>query len=127
MPLTAGQLSRQRARAARDLVDSCEIHRYTEITNSLGERVKTWALVASGVACRVSPVNAVTGQREGIRLDALSQTTNWIIALPYGQDVSAKDRLYVTTASPVRAFNISMVLAPHSEAIRARILAEEVS
>lgn len=126
MPLTAQQVARQRERAERDLTGLCEIHRYSETRNSLGETVKAWAPVATGVACRVVSVGAVTG-RERLRNEAIAQVTSWIVVLPWAQDVTSKDRIYITAPSPVRTFLVTQVLGPHTDEIRRRAMVDEVS
>lgn len=126
MPLLPGQLARQRERAERDLTGLCEIHRYGESRNSLGEVIKTWAPVATGVPCRVVSVGSVTG-RERLRNEAIAQVTAWVLVMPWGTDVSSKDRVYVTSPSPVRSFNVTQVLGPHTDEVRRRALVDEVT
>ena len=126
MPLLPGQLARQRERAERDLTERCEIHRYAEVINNLGERAKAWAPVATQVPCRVVSVGSVTG-RERLRNEAIAQVTNWLVILPWGQDVSSKDRIYITSSSPVRAFNATQILGPHTDEVRRRAMADEVT
>lgn len=126
MPITAQQLARQRERAERDLTSLCEIHRYTETINNLGERIKGWAPVATGVKCRVVSVGSVTG-RERLRNEAMAQVTQWLIVMPWSQDVSSKDRIYVTSPTPLRRFEVNQVLGPHTDEVRRRALVDEVS
>src|SRR5690348_15195186 len=126
MPLTAQQLARQRERANADLTDLCEIHRYTSVQNDLGETVKTWAPIATGVPCRVVSVGSVTG-RERLRYEAIAQVTSWIVVLPWDTNVTSADRLYITSGLPVRAFDATQVLGPHTDEIRRRVMVDEVS
>jgi hypothetical protein len=126
MPLTAQQLARQRERANADLVDACEIHRYAATQNDLGETVKTWAPIATGVPCRVVSVGSVTG-RERLRNEAIAQVTSWIVVLPWGTDVTSRDRIYITSGLPVRAFDATQVLGPHTDEVRRRVMVDEVS
>jgi head-tail adaptor len=126
MPITAQQLARQRERAERDLTSRCEIHRYAEARNSLGEVIKGWAPVATNVRCRVVNTGSVTG-RERLRLEAIAQVTQWAIILPWSQDVSSKDRIYVTSPTPLRKFDVNQVLGPHTDEVRRRALVDEVT
>lgn len=126
MPQTASQLASQRERANRDLTDRCEIHRYGSAYDDLGESIKTWAPVATDVHCRVVSTGSVTG-RERLRLEAIGQVTQWMIVLPWGTDTSSKDRIYVTSPTPVRTFNVDQVLAPHTDEIRRRAMVDEVN
>lgn len=126
MPLRPGQLAKQRERADRDLTELCEIHRYTETQNDLGEIVKAWVPLATGVACRVVSVGSVTG-RERLRNEAIAQVTQWLVVLPWGQDVTSKDRIYITTDVPVREFAVSQVLAPHTDEVRRRAMVDEIT
>lgn len=126
MPLLPGQLARQREIAERDLTSLCEIHRYSESRNDIGEVIKGWAPVATGVKCRVVSVGSVTG-RERLRNDAIAQVTQWVLVMPWAQDVSSKDRVYVTDPTPVRAFDVTQVLGPHTDEVRRRALVDEVS
>jgi head-tail adaptor len=126
MPLRPGQLAAQRERAERDLTELCEIQRYITVTNDLGEKVKTWAPVATGVACRVVAVGSVTG-RERLRNEAIGQVTQWAVVLPWGQDVTSADRIYVTSQSPAQTFNVSQPLGPHTDQVRLRVLVDKVT
>jgi len=126
MPLLPGQLLRQRELAERDLTDTCEIHRYQEVINDIGERTKQWTPLASGVPCRVVSVGSITG-RERLRNEAIAQVTQWIIVLPWSQDVTSKDRIYVTSPTPVRSFDVTQVLGPHTDEVRRRAMVDEVS
>jgi len=125
MPLRPGQLATQRERAERDLIELCEIHRYTTTANDLGETIKAWAPVATGVACRVVAVGSVTG-RERLRNEAIGQVTQWLVVLPWNQDVTSKDRIYVTTQSPAQSFDVSQVLGPHTDQVRLRAMVDKV-
>jgi head-tail adaptor len=126
MPLLSGQLARQRERAERDLTGLAEIHRYTETSNDMGESIKAWVPVATLVPCRVVAVGAVTG-RERLRLDAMAQVTNWVLVFPWNTDITSKDRVYVTSPTPVRAFDVTQVLGPHTDEVRRRAMVDEVS
>jgi len=126
MPLLPGQLLRQREIAERDLTDLCELHRYQEVIADTGERTKSWTPLASDVPCRVVSVGSITG-RERLRNEAIAQVTQWVLVLPWSQDVTSRDRIYVTSASPVRAFDVTQVLGPHTDEVRRRAMVDEVS
>lgn len=127
MPITAQFLAAQRAAAALDYVDTCEIHRFTQTRSSMGEVLKSWAPLATGVSCRVVAVNSITGHGERARLAAIAQVTSWMVVLPWNQDVNAKDLIYVTSQSPTRRFEVTQVLGPHVNEVRRLAQVDEVT
>ncbi len=126
MPLLSGQLAQMRAKALADLTGLCEIHRYTETRDDMGESTQTWAPVASRVPCRLVYAASATA-RERERLGAIGQVTGWVLVVPHNQDLSSKDAVYVTRPLPLRRFDVSQVMGPQTDEVRRRALVEEVS
>lgn len=124
--MPAAVLESQRRFALSQLSELCEIHRYTETQNDLGEPVKGWAPVATGVPCRVVSMTTVTG-RERQRLEAIGQVTEWQIPLPHDTDVTSRDRIFVTSTEPVRQFEVSQLAGPHTDEVRRVAMVNEVS
>lgn len=124
--IPAQVLQLQREWALSQLTERCEIHRYTETENDMGEPVKGWQPVQTDVPCRVVSMNSVTG-RERQRLEAIGQLTQWQIPLPVGTDVTSRDRIFVVTSSPVRDFEVSQISGPHTDEVRLVAMVDEVS
>lgn len=73
------------------LPDTCTVSRGTETVTGDGTAV-TWAAVATGVPCRVSPL--ASGSTESLGADAsLQAVAQWTVWLPALQDVTVKDRI----------------------------------
>lgn len=94
------------------LPDTCSISRLTETSTGDGT-TQSWSNVATGVACRVSPL--ASGANEAIGADqsmtAVSQWTVWVAA---GTDVTVRDRIVVGS----RTFEVTRVGARSYEVIR---------
>lgn len=90
-----------RARRAAFLVGRCSVSRYTETSTSDG-MTQTWAMLATDVPCEIWPtgISSAEGMGAGGGLRALSA---WTVALPYGQDVTVRDRI---VASDGRVFEV---------------------
>ncbi len=103
------------------LPDTCTIQRATAGTPTGDGTPATWGTLASGVACRVSPLasSASEGLGGGNMLQAVSMWTIW---LPYGQDVTTKDRLVYDG----RTFEIARVGARSYETVR-EVIAREIT
>ena len=120
-------LARARKDATAGLTGRCEIHRYTETRNAFGETVQAWAPVARGVPCRITEPTALASNRERLRLEAIAQVGQWVLVMPWDADVSSRDRIYVTSPAPLRAFDVSITLGPHEGEIRRRVVCDEVT
>lgn len=100
------------------LPDLCSIQRYTESSTGDGT-AQTWSDLATGVACRVSPL--ASGASEALGADAsLQAVAQWTIWLPAGTDVTVKDRIVFGT----RTFEVARVGARSYEAVRECICRE---
>lgn len=100
------------------LPDSCTIQRYAETVTGDGTS-QSWATLASGVACRVSPL--ASGASEALGADqSLQAVAQWTIWLPAGQDVTVRDRI----AYQGRTFEVARVGARSYEVTRECICRE---
>ena len=109
-----------RSLSVRYLPDLCTIQRYTETVTGDGT-TQTWANLATGVACRVSPLASGTG--EGLGADAsLRSVAQWTVWVPPGQDVTVRDRVVFGS----RTFEVARVGARSYEVIRELICREVV-
>jgi hypothetical protein len=106
MPLPIDMLRTLQGQFQRD---TCSVSRGTETVTGDGTAV-TWAAIATGVPCRVSP-------------DAsLQSVAQWTIWLPALQDVTVKDRIVFGA----RTFEIARVGARSYETVRELICREVV-
>lgn len=102
------------------LPDTCTIQRYTETVTGDGT-TQSWADLAAGVACRVSPL--ASGTAESLGADAsLRAVAQWTVWLPAGQDVTVRDRVIFGS----RTFEVARVGARSYEVIRELICRELV-
>jgi head-tail adaptor len=100
--------------------DTCTIQRYVETSTGDGT-TQTWSDLATGVACRVSPL--ASGAAEALGADAsLQAVAQWTIRLPAGQDVTVKDRIVYGT----RVFEVARVGARSFETDRECICREVI-
>lgn len=102
------------------LPDTCAISRNTPTQTGDGQ-TDVWANVATGVACRVSPL--ASGSNEGLGgAEGLAAVNQWTIWLPALQDVTVRDRIVVGS----RTFEIARVGARSYEVIR-EVICREVT
>lgn len=102
------------------LPDVCTIQRYTETATGDGTS-QSWSDLATGVACRVSPL--ASGASEALGADqSLQSVAQWTIWLPAGTDVTDKDRIVVGS----RTFEVARVGARSYEVSRELICREVV-
>lgn len=94
------------------LPDLCSIQRVTETSTGDGT-TSSWSTVASGIACRVSPL--ASGANEAIGADqSMTAVSQWTVWLPAGTDVTVKDRIVVSG----RTFEVARVGERSYEVIR---------
>jgi head-tail adaptor len=102
-----------RAQRAAFMPERCSISRYTETSTSDGVS-QEWQEFASDVPCHVWP-SGVSGD-EGVGGAAtLRALSTWTVALPYGTDITVKDRIAVSDA---RVFQVQRVDVRTYEASR---------
>lgn len=120
--LTDAELDSMREQSAALLPDTCEIQRLTSSADSWGGQSQAWAVVASGVPCRVSVATATAGVET--ELAERVTTVMWhLVTLPHGTDVSLADRIAVAgKVLEVNAIDIS-----RSWSVAIRVTASEVS
>lgn len=107
-----------RALSDQFLPDTCTIQRGTETSSGDGTSV-SWSDLATGVACRVSPL--ASGASEALGADqSLQAVAQWTVWLPAGQDVTVKDRVVYGS----RTFEVARVGARSYEVIRELICRE---
>lgn len=100
------------------LPDTCSIQRYTETVTGDGTS-QSWSDLATGVACRVSPLAA--GASENLGADAsLQAVAQWTVWVPAGQDVTVRDRVLYGS----RTFEVARVGARSYETSRELICRE---
>lgn len=89
-------------------VTPCTISRKASAPDGAGGQTDTWADLPSPPLCRVYPVmrTAQEGEGEG----RIESVVRWMIALPVGQDVTAKDRIVANGV----IYEVTTVLAPRT-------------
>lgn len=100
------------------LPDTCSIQRYTETVTGDGTS-QSWSDLATGVACRVSPLASGTGEALGAD-QSLQSVAQWTVWVPAGQDVTVKDRIVFGS----RTFEVARVGARSYEVVRECICRE---
>lgn len=100
------------------LPDVCSIQRGTDTVSGDGTST-AWADVATGVACRVSPLASGANEALGAG-QAIQAVAQWTIWLPAGTAVTVKDRIIVGS----RTFEVSRVGARSYEVSRECICRE---
>lgn len=109
-----------RALSNQYLPDTCAIQRYTETSSGDGTS-QSWSTLASGVACRVSPL--ASGANEALGADqSMQAVAQWVVRLPVGQDVTVKDRIVYGS----RTFEVARVGARSYEVSRECLCREAV-
>lgn len=94
--------------AASAQPDLCVITRKTSVSDGMGGMTDSWAAIAAGVPCRV--MNTIRQGVEAAEEGRIEDRLDWRIALPVGQDVTARDRI----AADGMNFEVLGVLAPMS-------------
>jgi hypothetical protein len=91
------------------LPDTASIARYTETSTSDGV-YEDWVEIATGVRCAVQP-HASRGLEAVGAGDAIRSVSPWMVTVPFGTDVTVRDRITVTGADRPdgRTFEISRV------------------
>src|SRR5688572_10585215 len=95
-------LTTMRAKCADDFDATCTIRRYSEAANSTGDPIPTWSNLATGVPCRPRAGSAHEADTTG----AIRSYVLWKVLLPYNQDVTAKDRLELSTGIEVEVTDV---------------------
>ena len=102
------------------LPDTCSFQRYTETSTGDGT-TQTWTELATGVACRVSPL--ASSASEALGADAsLQAVAQWTIWLEAETDVTVRDRVIFDS----RTFEVARVGARSYEVSRELICREVI-
>lgn len=109
-----------RALANRWLIDTCTIQRAT-VTSTGDGNPASWPTLASNVACSLQAYDAAPSESVG-PAGGIQAISNWRIRLPYGQDVTARDRIVVGS----RTFEVQGVIAKTFE-VRRTVLCVEIT
>ena len=100
------------------LPDTCTIQRLSEASSGDGN-AESYSTLASGVACRVSPLASGANEALGSG-QAVRAVGDWTVWLPYGQDVRTSDRIVYGS----RRFEVQRVGARSYETVRETICSE---
>lgn len=90
MSTIASQLECARTHVVDTLTDTCTIKRRTAVSDGKGGTTVTYATLASGVACYVSPQ---AFGREQVVAGKVMAISDYVVSFEYGQDVVATDRI----------------------------------
>ena len=90
--LPTSDLTAMRAEQTKALPSTCTIVRRSVAADGLGGQTETWTTLASSVACRLAPMS----YRERVAAQQFGGEETWHVTLPYGQDVTAADRVTVS-------------------------------
>lgn len=102
------------------LPDTCTIQRGTDTSSGDGTST-SWSDLATGVACRVSPLASSASEALGAD-QSLQAVAQWTIWLPAGTDVTVRDRIVYSG----RTFEVARVGARSYEVSRELICREVV-
>lgn len=104
--LSESELTDMSGDGAGSLPDTCSILMAVESSDGMGSRVRTWAVRAALVPCRLSP-SGLRSKGEEISSGRLTEVSNWTLALPIGTVVAASDRVVLGGATfEVTAFDV---------------------
>lgn len=117
--LTAAELAEMRSVQAEAMAGTCVVTRRTLASDGAGGYTETWAAVGT-VAGRVWP--ATESGAERLIADRITETDAWVITVPQGTDVLAKDRI----TEGGRTFEVVTALVHTWETAR-RVVAVEVT
>lgn len=117
--ISAGDLAAMQVVLAGSLPDTCTVKRNTPASDGQGGSTESWSTVAT-VACRISPGGL--SPQEQVMAARITSALVWVITLPQGTDVTAKDRITAGT----RTFEVASPLAPRSWELARRVMSTEV-
>lgn len=117
--LTADELAEMRSVQVETMAGTCVITRRTLASDGMGGFTETWA-AAGTVTGRVWP--ATESGAERLIADRITEADAWIITVPQGTDVVAKDRI----TESGRTFEVVSAIAHTWETAR-RVVCVEVT
>lgn len=116
--LTAAELAEMRSTQEEAMPGTCVISRKTLASDGMGGFTETWA-AAGTVTGRVWP--ATESGAERLIADRITEADAWVITLPHGTDVVAKDRIVEGS----RTFDVIAPL-PHDWITAKRVVCVEI-
>lgn len=93
--LSAAQLASMKVTQIAALPGTCTISGKTEATDSMGGRIETWASVATGVACRLSPMAAMGANVEATVMERFQGRSLWQLTIASTQAITNLQRVTV--------------------------------
>lgn len=89
--ISDAHLTQMRDQAERLLTDTCDVLRFTTVSDSEGGWTDTWATHLSGVPCRVAPTGLTPNER--IIAEKFAAERVYSVTLPAETDVTERDRV----------------------------------
>lgn len=120
--LNATELASMRATTEEFLPDTCSISRATPSSDSMGGFTSSWANVATSVPCRYSPTLPSTSSEQDVS-GKLTSETDWVVTLPYDQDVLVTDRIVIGS----RTLEVVNLDVPRSWQVTKRVSCKELT
>lgn len=117
--LSAADMALFQQTAGLTRVTPCTISRKTSAPDGFGGQADTWADLPGPPMCRIYPAVQAVAERDGE--GRLESAVRWMIALPPGTDVTARDRIVANGVT----YEVTAVLAPRTYEIE-RICQVEV-
>ncbi len=105
MLLSAAETAEMRATQADAWPDVCAILRSTQTVNDIGERVVSWQTVATGISCRLAPMQQQSRQTPMAQQQTV--VVSWWLTVATTVDIRSGDRVVVdgVTYEVVNVFN----------------------
>ena len=116
--LTAAEVAEMRSTQVLAQAGTCVITRGALTADGMGGFTQTWS-AAGTVSCRVMP--ATESGAERLISDRITEADAWVITVPQGTDVVAKDRI----AESGRTFEVVAPL-PHTWETALRVVCVEI-
>lgn len=116
--LTTAELTEMRSVQVQAQAGTCVITRGTLTADGMGGYTQTWS-AAGTVSCRVMP--ATESGAERLIADRITEADAWVITVPQGTDVVAKDRI----SESGRTFEVVTAIAHTWETAR-RVVCVEI-
>lgn len=92
--LTAAELAVLREVQEEAMPDTCTIQRRSLQSDGMGGYTESWSDLATGVRCRIA--SARYRPEERAIAEQVRGKTLWMLTLPAGQDITARDRVIVS-------------------------------
>lgn len=93
--LSAAQLASMKATQVEAMPGTCTISGKTEASDGAGGRTETWASVATAVACRLSPMNAMGADVEAVVMERFQGRSLWQLTVSSTQAITNLQRVTV--------------------------------